>query len=410
MLRVRMFPLRVNGGDEKQIAAPPEQVIPILPNPRVEESYDRLSKDKEKELFKSSMCLSLFRFAQCVCVFHAFLFFIAAVFTIGYESGDWKEKFNFRVPLTQTATVWVPFVNGTVPPNDLTDSCKTFVGSDFYGSGAYPRQIIFEFRPLRGRFLVLASLLCGFLFQLVNCIDEEGYYEPFTVGNSHITGYLERSISMPLFVMVLLTQIGISDVLTIVGLVFNAWAAMLFSFFAEILFQGDGGFLLIGQPVSANTVENGGGFYLYKRGIVHYHALAMLFSLGQFGVVVWGLLFNGILVHECLPSQPALSRSVSWVLYAIPALYGLGLGGQALISYIKKKPSTVKQDRTEMIARWREKGDYTGGLFNENQNKELRKGAEDRAKYALFLEFYYIILDLFIKMIMFSSLFLFELH
>jgi hypothetical protein len=264
---------------------------------------------------------------------------------------------------------------------------------------------------VNSRYLLLSALAFGFLFQVATVIDRKTYYEPFTVGNSHITGYLERSISMPLFVVVLLMQIGMHDVWTVISLMFNAWGAMLFSFFAEVLFQGDGGFITIGynrfrHVASADTVKDGGGFQLYRDGNVHYHALAMLFAVANYILVAGGLIYNTLLTHSCLSTQPVLASSVAFPVYATVGLYGLLLIAQSFTAYIKDKPSTIKQERAMRIAMW--KGAYNEASPTDDQKRDLESGIKNRVSYAYWLEFVYGLLDMFIKFAIFASFFLFN--
>ena len=401
MLRMRLFPLKGDAvGTDAENGGGGDATTT---------NYDK----RTVEEVTSGRWVDLLLFARIACGFNCVLLIASIIIVVLFENGNATEKYKFRNPLTQTAMVWAPYTNATMPTSPLLSqaTCDAFVSRDFYKPDPYVQQITFSFSTVNSRYLLLSALAFGFLFQVVTVMDKQMYYEPFTVGNSHITGYLERSISMPLFVVVLLMQIGMHDVWAVISLMFNAWGSMLFSFFAEVLFQGDGGFITIGasrfrRNVSADTVKDGGGFLLYRDGNVHYHALAMLFAVANYILVAGGMIYNTLLTHSCLSSQPTLSSSVALPVYATVGLYGLLLIGQAFTSYVKDKPSTIKQERAMRIANW--KGAYIEGSPNEVQKKELEMGIKNRVDYAVWLEFYYGMLDLLIKSAIFASFFLFN--
>lgn len=403
MLRVRLTPLRADGA-----ASAPSDTETAMSRA---DQYDKM----EIEEIKKIRGPNLWCFAVIVCCFNGFLLVVSA-FVVGlFENGQFTEYYNFKNPLTQTAAVWVPYTNASQPSNALVaqSTCTPYVSRDFYKPNAFVQHVTFVVSTLNARYLLLTSMVSSFVFQFLTCIDQDGYYEPFTVGNSHITGYLERSISMPLYVVILLTQLGMHDMWMILSLMFNAWASMLFSFFAEILFQGDGGFLTIGasrfkRRLAGDTVKNGGGFLLYTDGNVHYHALAMLFSLAHFTLVAGGVLYNVLLTHTCLPSQPAISNNLALPIYSFLGLYGLVLIGQTFNSYIKAKPSTIKQERADMISDWKESKEGYSGTPTPKQTELLMSGIHKRVQYSVWLEFYYGILDLFVKCVIFASFFLFK--
>jgi len=363
----------------------------------------------------SGRWINLLMFSRIACGLNCAMLIFSFTVTLIYETGRVNDEYRLKNPLTHTAMVWTPYSDEGTPSNPLLEqaTCKSYVSRDFHKPDAFVQEATFLYSTIHSRWLITSAVGFGFLFQLVTVMDKTKYYEPFTVGNTHVTGYLERSISMPLFVVVLLLQVGMHDVWTILSLMFNAWGSMLFCFFAEILFQGDGGFLPIGDTVkrllpnvAADSVRNGGGIALWRDGNVHYHALAMLIAIANYVLVSGGLIYNTILINSCIASQPKLPTVVALSIYAIVVLYGLLLLAQTFVAYIKDKPCTVEADKAALIASWG--AQYNAASPTDDQMKALNKGLNNRTDYALHLEFVYGLLDLLIKSVMTMSFFLFS--
>jgi hypothetical protein len=400
MLRVRLFPL------EHQ----------LVPSTRVfvgsdvsENAVDTRTVDE----VAANRVVDLFMFSRIACGLNCAMLAVAIFMLAFYENGTFAEKYRFRNPLTHTAMVWTSQTDEAVNSNPLLEkaTCEAYDSRTFYKPGAFVREATFLYSTVHSRWLILFAIGIGCLFQLATVMEKTKYYAPFTVGNTHITGYLERSISMPLFVVVLLLQTGMHDMWTILSLMFNAWGAMLFSFFAEVLFQGDGDLKSIGaKPTPSNekadTVRNGGGFMLWKDGDMHYHALAMLLAIANYVLVSGGLLYNTLLINSCIASHHAPPVTITFPIYMTVVLYGLLLAAQAFVAYVKDTPRTVENDKAALIKQWGEF--YDANSPSEDQTKLLNSGLDRRIDYALHLEFFYGLLDLLLKSIMTMSLFLFE--
>ena len=381
---------------------------------------DTMSGNLENNTMKyvtGGRLVDLLLFARIVCILNFGMFAVSLASLITYETGLKGEDYKFRNPLTHTAMIWTPHTDELTPPNPLFEqaTCKSYISSDFYKPDQFVQEAIFLYSTVHSRWLITGAIFLGVLVQAATVIDKESYYLPIGVGNTHATGFLERSISMPLFVVVLLLQTGMHDMWTILSLMFNAWSSMLFSFFAEILFQGDGGFLTINTnpfvpKAFANTVRFGGGFLLWSDGNVHYHALAMLIAVTNYVLVSGSLVYNMLLINSCMASQPKTPAMVALPIYATVALYGLLLGAQAFTAYVKDKPSTVEKEKAELIKAFKSIQSVQKPTTQQikDHQQALERGDKTRTDYALHLEFIYGLLDLLIKSIMTLSFFLFN--
>lgn len=358
---------------------------------------------------------NLYTFARISCFVTSLMVVVSVITTALFESNTIRDKYSLLHPLTQTAVIWAPRVNATgVVPHTPGTTCDLYNSSEYSRSGNYVQHVVFEYSEIPSRYLLMGSLLVGFGFQLVTCYDEHMYLKPFLVGNSHITGYLERSICYPLLVVVLSVQVGYSELWSVLGLMFSAWAGMLFSFFAEILFQGDGGFIAIGPGQfiglrSGDTVRNGGGIWAWSDGNIHYHALSMLFSLANYGFVSAGLLYNFFLTSACFVSQPTVHTRVKGPVYCTVALYAMLLMWQAFMAYMKPKPSAIQRHVEFKMMEWRKGNVWKEGQpFTSDQEAKLKEVLETRVKYALTTEFVNGVIDMFIRGVIVTAFFIFE--
>jgi len=366
------------------------------------------------DLFYFHQYFWLRTFAIASCVLQVLILVVAAFITGLTESGVVADKYDMRHPLTQTAVVWMPHANVSVAPRVPGATCDLYDSREFYTPRPYVQTVVFEYSELPERYLLTIALFVSTVFQLVTVVSERMYLEPFMVGNSHVTGYLDRSISFPLLVVVLSLHVGISDVMVVLGFMFAAWAAMLFSFFAEILFQGDGGFLAIGPGAynrerTGDSVKQDGGIWAWGDGNIHYHALSMLFALGNFGFVAAGLVYSFFLTDNCFTVRPSFPDGVKPLVYSSLVFYGLVLFVQAFVAYMKPKPSTIQRRREYLISCWKEEKTYKAGDdFNVKQEEKLMEGLLERVRYALMTEFINGVSDLGVKGLFIACFFLFK--
>jgi len=410
-----MFPLRGAGDSDPEVAT----ALLVAPSAIRDDEYEKLD-DREAVIanFFLSSCFHLQTFALWSTALN-FALFATAMITSGlYESGTFTERYDLRTPVTKTAIAWVPHANVTVASKVWgTTTCDLFDSRDFFGQRDYMQFVTFKYDTLPARYPLTFLLFVGFVFQLATRFSIALYLEPFSVGNSHITGFLERSITFPLFVAVLASKAGVSDLLLLLGIVFSAWSCMLFSFFAEVLFQGDGGFLAIGpgKKREGDTVKRDGGIWVWPDGNIHYHALSLGFALVNFVFVCIGLLHNFYISDACFAGHPGLPVSVQPIkvfVYCTLTLYGLILIGQMFMAYLKPKPSTARREREFLIAEWRKANTYcaaddTMSAKAVEQRKRLAESLNLRVRCAMITEYFNGVLDIMIKAFVISFFFAF---
>ena len=411
MLRMRMFPLRAPGDSDSE-GAP---LVSLAVAKNREDEFDKMDDVvKVTESFFLSSFFHLQTFALWGCLLNFALFTVAIFVTGFYESETFTERYDMRTPVTKTAMVWMPRANVSVVPRVAGAQCEVFDSRGFFGQRNYTQYVTFSYDTLPARYPLTIVLFVGFLFQTVTRFNLGLYMEPFKVGNSHITGFLERSITFPLFVLVLASKAGISDLMVLLGLVFTAWSSMLFSFFSEVLFQGDGGFLAIGPGTvkhlrTGDTVKRDGGIWVWRDGNFHYHALSLCFALANFAFVTVGLLHNFFLADACFdghPDMPDSVRPVKVLIYCALVAYGFVLIGQVFMAYVKPKPSTIQRDRDFMIAEWKQTREYVDPELSSDptrsaafvdQRKKLMEGLNMRVRCAMMTEFFNGLMDIVSK-------------
>jgi hypothetical protein len=322
-----------------------------------------------------------------------------------------RNTFKLKTALTETAAGWVSsdsFPVGIRPQVlngfGTSGSCSLFNGVNYTSSGMYVQSVSFFFSHLDALVLVLSIMVFCFLSHFVIVFKELSYYSPFKTGNGHIGVYIERSVSVPLIFMILCAQAGITDVWTLSSLLTNAWGSMLFSFFAEVLFQGDGGFLdvsfyKIARDDERADTNSGGGCRFWADGVAHYHAIAMFASCVHYVMVVLILFSNRRISDSCLRSVSSLPWYIVLSIIVMTVIYGLILVVQTLTMVLKLKPSTLKIFLAES----------ENPLWDENGRKsyvqDYEDGKKQRTLIAIWLEFFYIVLDCSAKIVLFLGVF-----
>jgi hypothetical protein len=153
-------------------------------------------------------------------------------------------------------------------------------------------------------------------------------------------------------------QMGITDLWTMLNIMFNTWASMLFCFFAEVLFQED-------RPEH-------GSLTLWDDGKMHYHAIAMVAAWVTLAVAISGLYSHIAIVDSCfnVVQVDLITQINTSVVYVELALFAFMLLVQSLSQYFKAKPSKATNNAT---------------VFNE------------RIIYTIYLEYAYLVLDFLSK-------------
>ena len=415
-MRLRMFPLTADQGTDSTSATDDSKksqaVIPVNPSDDDDESC-LLASTQDVAEFAVFLFYPLRRWALGVTLMYAFCLFLVGLFIAlqEYTTNTVHDNHNLRTSLTQTASVWVsvnsfpggiktPVFNGV----SLSNTCPYFSGVNYTNSNSYIQPITVFYSNLDARVLVLLIFIITFFSHLMIVFRADSYHAPFRAGNGHIGVYLERTMTVPLVILTLCTQAGLTDLWVLLSLTINAWGAMLFSFLAEVLFQGDGGFLDVTFSKvfkNSNTPDTnkGGGARFYNDGVAHYHAIALFAAWGQLAMAVLGLFSNGRIAAACISPSQTLPSNIATAMITISILYGLNLLGQTFSAILKLKPSAVKYYYQES-----KKESNTEKQKNEAK-LEFNNGRSDRMYNAVRLEIYYLWVDFTIKIILFFSVF-----
>jgi hypothetical protein len=291
---------------------------------------------------------------------------------------------QLKTAITQTAGLWTPVGSvlrpaGSVSGNFvLSDSCAAFSnGARFAKSSVYLQPVVLSFGTLDARYLVLGILANGVLFQFFTVVRWQLFYGPMCAGNNHIGAYMERSVGFPLMVVFLCAQSGMTDLWATIAIAFNAWGCALFSFFTEILFQGDSGSLSVmvalwlTDDVDTPDSVRSGGVRLWRDGVAHFHSIAMFAAWVFFGSVFAALRSNDALVTACFTPPSWKDWPVSALVVFELCVLGVILLIQTISLVLKYKPASAK-DSADKI--------------------------KHRAVFTIWTEYLYMILDLLMKL------------
>jgi hypothetical protein len=236
-----------------------------------------------------------------------------------------KDSRHLKTALTQTAGLWTsveaaPIGSVGISGNfTLTGACSLFSnGAGFAKSDVYIQPVVFSLGTLDARYLVLGVLASATVFQFFMVYSDKLFYGPLRLGNNHIGSYLERTISIPLVVVALSAQAGLTDVWVILGLALNTWGCVMFSFFAEVLFQGDGGALSFAFNL---WMKDDDGEVPYSDGVAHYHSISIFAAWCLFVVVFSTIQSNFAVVNGCFASSLVIPQSMFVVIYMEMALF-----------------------------------------------------------------------------------------
>lgn len=179
-----------------------------------------------------------------------FMLLVAASILIPVQNRTWAhDTRRLQTPLTQTAGIWTP-VAASMKPQPflgtdmvLNDRCSVFNAANASDGGYYIQSVTLEHSMLDSRYLVLGSLVSAFLFQLLGAFRADWYAENLNLGRMQYGPFFERSISLPLMMVAMCAQLGITDLFSLLNVMTLTWASMVFSFCAEVLFECRGGHL-----------------------------------------------------------------------------------------------------------------------------------------------------------------------
>ena len=99
------------------------------------------------------------------------------------------------------------------------------------------QQVVLDVGETDVRIMIAIFHALSALFQFFNTWDEKNYYSVLDAGHTHISHYVEYSISASIMLIALCTQLGVTDVFLILNIASNCWACMVFGVFAEQMFD-----------------------------------------------------------------------------------------------------------------------------------------------------------------------------
>lgn len=330
----------------------------------VDEEKKSVRYTKEEVMEASKFCgVELNRWCFRVSYIYAALLITAIVFIpLQNKTTLTKNNRKLQTPLTQTVGVWAPSSLAQRSAGIsfggnlfLSGHCPIYDGVNFTDSNTFIRPVTLAYSSLDSRYIVLGCLISAFVFQLFGSFKEEWYVESLRRGNNHLGSFIERSFSVSIMMVAMCAQMGMTDLWTLLNIMFNTWAAMLFCFFAEVLFQ-----------------EEHGSLALWDDGRVHYHAIAMVAAWLTLSIAVCGLYSHIAIVDTCFSvvQTDVISQITTSVVYIELFLLAGMLFFQTLSQYFKAKPG---------------KAENNPAIYNE------------RIIYTIYLEYAYLWLDLLSK-------------
>ena len=168
--------------------------------------------------------------------------------------------------ITQTINVWASDLNNTgilFPSTNkitnlisLSENCKPFIPATIHYDGMvntiFPKVLLFG--EIDNRISIGLFFLLSFAFQLYNSVDismlyvnpldqsnwlSYRFYINIFKGQVSKSHFAEYSLSATLMVLVMITQIGVTDLTVIVNTCLNTWACMIFGLLAEFILDAE---------------------------------------------------------------------------------------------------------------------------------------------------------------------------
>ena len=192
-----------------------------------------------------------------MCIITAFLHLGLAVLyscliATNYEVSN--QSRHLKLPVTKSFGAWmnrtaylesqsVPSANFT--PYDIAkvlkddDSCRPVTPRDSRSNDWYIEPVTLSVTQYDSRIAIVVFHFLSFLFESVSAYDKEAYYSTLKKGQTNLNHFLEYSLSAALMIVTMSVQLEVTDLYTLLGVFCNAWACMIFGFFAEVMFQNN---------------------------------------------------------------------------------------------------------------------------------------------------------------------------
>jgi hypothetical protein len=159
------------------------------------------------------------------------------------NTDDSKVPKHLLMPVTKNLGAWLnksEAVRFPTPIGDkLKSECSLATQRDSRSPDAYIQPISLYVTTYDTRWAIILFHFLSFAFQFGNSIWSEGYYSAFKNGETHLSHFLEYSISASVMITTMTIQLGVHDVYTLIGVFCNSWACMIFGFFAQIFYHNN---------------------------------------------------------------------------------------------------------------------------------------------------------------------------
>ena len=181
---------------------------------------------------------------RAFCMSTAFVHFFLIVFfswkSTASNPGD--ELFKHLVlPVTKNLGAWLNIseANGFPTPttNFLKSECTLLTYHESRVADLYIQPLSLSVTTYDTRQAIIIFHVFSFVFQFLNCLSENNYYEIFQHGQTHLSHFIEYSFSASLMITTMSVQLGVLDIYTLLGVFCNGWACMMFGLLAEVMFE-----------------------------------------------------------------------------------------------------------------------------------------------------------------------------
>ena len=203
--------------------------------------YDTIEK-KYGRVGWGGFSISMRAFCMSVAVVHLILSITFGALKF-VNTDDYKVPRHLLVPITKNLGAWLnksEAVNYPTPIGDkLKSECRLATQHDSRSPDAYIQPISLYVTTYDTRWAIILFHFLSFAFQFGNSIQSDGYNQAFKLGETHLSHFLEYSISASVMITTMTVQLGVHDVYTLIGVFFNSWACMIFGFLAQILFDNN---------------------------------------------------------------------------------------------------------------------------------------------------------------------------
>ena len=186
--------------------------------------------------------ISMRAFCITVAIVHLLLSitFVALRFI---NTDDSKVPKHLLMPVTKNLGAWMNKTEAVKFPTPIGDKlkseCSIATQQDSRSPDYYIQPISLYITTYDTRCAIILFHFLSFAFQLGNSIWSEGYYSAFKNGETHLSHFLEYSISASVMITTMTIQLGVHDIYTLIGVFCNSWACMIFGFLAQILYHNN---------------------------------------------------------------------------------------------------------------------------------------------------------------------------